>query len=202
MKVTVLGAGAWGTVLAKLLSEAHHTVTLWGHDARHLEAMASTGRNDAYLAGVTLPTNWRIEPDLPAATQESECVVVAVPSKAFRAVTSALAEYRGILVSVTKGIECSTGLTMCGVLQTVAPTPPPLPFRDRPWRWKWREAFRRRPWQPVSASPRQKSPDRLLSSADFPRLYEQRPFGGGVGWGAQERDRHCGRSGRRARLRQ
>jgi glycerol-3-phosphate dehydrogenase (NAD(P)+) len=121
MKVTVLGAGAWGTVLAKLLSEGRHAVTIWGHDARHLETMASTNRNDRYLPGVELPTDWRIEPDLPAAMQASECVVVAVPSKAFRDVTRSLADYRGILVSVTKGIEYGTGLTMCGVLQAVAP---------------------------------------------------------------------------------
>src|SRR5262249_5819731 len=39
----------------------------------------------------------------------------------FRDVTCSLADYRGILVSVTKGIEYGTGLTMCGVLQAVAP---------------------------------------------------------------------------------
>jgi glycerol-3-phosphate dehydrogenase (NAD(P)+) len=121
MKVTVLGAGAWGTVLAKLLSDGRHAVTIWGHDARHLDTMAGTSRNDRYLPGVELPTDWRIEPDLQAATQASECVVVAVPSKAFRDVTRSLAEYRGLLVSVTKGIEYGTGLTMCGVLEAVAP---------------------------------------------------------------------------------
>jgi glycerol-3-phosphate dehydrogenase (NAD(P)+) len=47
---------------------------------------------------------------------------VAVPSKAFRQVTQQIAGFSGILVSVTKGIECDTGLTMSGVAQTNAPT--------------------------------------------------------------------------------
>ncbi|MBW8865125.1 MAG: glycerol-3-phosphate dehydrogenase, partial [Verrucomicrobia bacterium] len=37
MKITVLGAGAWGTALARLLCDGKNTVILWGHDAAHLE---------------------------------------------------------------------------------------------------------------------------------------------------------------------
>ena len=48
-------------------------------------------------------------------------MVVAVPSKALRAVTGALGGFSGGLVSVTKGIEHSTGLTMCGILAETAP---------------------------------------------------------------------------------
>jgi glycerol-3-phosphate dehydrogenase (NAD(P)+) len=48
-------------------------------------------------------------------------IVVAVPSKAFREVTKVLADFSGIGVSVTKGIEYQTGLTMCGVLAQSAP---------------------------------------------------------------------------------
>ena len=121
MKVTVLGAGAWGTALAKVLSQGAHAVTLWGHDAKHLEEVARTRTNERYLPGVNLPPDWRIEPDFQRATQAAECIVVAVPSKALREVTRGLAEFRGLLVSVTKGIEYDTGLTMCGVLQANAP---------------------------------------------------------------------------------
>ncbi len=121
MKVTVLGAGAWGTALAALLQRGGHNVTLWGHDAAHLEDMRKTGRNERYLPGVALPTEWRLEANLATSLQSAGCVVVAVPSKAFREVTRALADCSGILVSVTKGIEHQTGMTMCGILAANAP---------------------------------------------------------------------------------
>ena len=121
MNITVLGAGAWGTALARLLHQGEQTVTLWGHDAAQLEELRRTGRNARHLPGVALPRDWTLEPDLAAAVRGAACVVVAVPSKAFRAVTSALAEFEGVAVSVTKGIEHDTGLTMCGVLRANAP---------------------------------------------------------------------------------
>lgn len=121
MKVTILGAGAWGTALAALLQRGGHAVTVWGHDAAHLEDMRATGRNERYLPGIPLPPEWRLETNLPAAIQGAECIVVAVPSKAFREVTRALADFAGILVSVTKGIEHQTGMTMCGILAANAP---------------------------------------------------------------------------------
>ena len=55
MKVTVLGAGAWGTALAKLLHESKRSITLWGHDPRHLEELRRAGRNEPYLPGIELP---------------------------------------------------------------------------------------------------------------------------------------------------
>ncbi len=121
MKVTVLGTGAWGTALARLLSKGGHEVTLWGHDPNYLQEMARTKRNERYLPGLELPHEWRYEANLSGATTGSACVIVAVPSKAFREVTRELSAYDGIVVSVTKGIEYETGLTMCGVLRETAP---------------------------------------------------------------------------------
>jgi glycerol-3-phosphate dehydrogenase (NAD(P)+) len=121
MKVTVLGAGAWGTTLAKMLSGGGHTVTLWGHNAAGLEEVHRTGRNERYLPGIELPRNWTFEPNVRRAVTGSDFVIAAVPSKAFREVTGDLSDYTGTVVSVTKGIEHETGLTMSGVLAETAP---------------------------------------------------------------------------------
>ncbi|HEV2694853.1 MAG TPA: NAD(P)H-dependent glycerol-3-phosphate dehydrogenase [Verrucomicrobiae bacterium] len=121
MNVTVLGAGAWGTALARLLCDGKNSVTLWGHDAAHLEDLRKTNRNERYLPGIALPPELKLETDLPKSVAHAECIVVAVPSKAFRAVTQSLAHFSGITVSVTKGIEHATGLTMCGILKQNAP---------------------------------------------------------------------------------
>ncbi len=127
MKITVLGAGAWGTALAKLLvdAQAGHEVVLWGHDAARLQAIRAAGRNEQYLPGIALPKELKFEADVAAAVASAEGVVVAVPSKAFRAVTGSLKDFSGPVVSVTKGIEHQTGLTMCGVLAETAPKAKP-----------------------------------------------------------------------------
>ncbi len=121
MRITVLGAGGWGTALAKLLSEAEHEVTLWGHNSLHLEELRRTGMNQRYLPGVRLPESWHLEPEIQTAVQTAECVVVAVPSKAFRQVTAHLQTFQGVAISVTKGIEYADGLTMSGILRETAP---------------------------------------------------------------------------------
>jgi len=121
MNLTVLGAGAWGTSLARSLCVGGHRVTLWGRDADRLDEIRRTGRNERLLPGIDLPPSLRYEARLPAAVAGAEGVVVAVPSRSVRAVTGVLVDYAGLVVSVTKGIEYDTGLTMCGVLAETAP---------------------------------------------------------------------------------
>ena len=121
MKLTVLGAGAWGTALAKLLSEGNHSVTLWAHEAECVDEIRSSHRNSLFLPGIDLPHDLRCESDTRQAVAGSEVVVVAAPSRHLRAVTSCLADFVGIVVTVTKGIEFDTGLTMSGVLEQTAP---------------------------------------------------------------------------------
>lgn len=121
MKVTVLGAGAWGTALASLLHRGGHTVTIWGHNSAHLDDVRATGRNERYLPGIQLPRDWMLQSDLTKAIAGAEVIVASVPSKAFREVTRSLVDFSGTIVSVTKGIEHQTGLTMCGILTENAP---------------------------------------------------------------------------------
>ena len=121
MNVTVLGAGAWGTALARLLYQGQNRVTLWGHMPEWLEEIRQVGRNDRFLPGIELPRELVLEANLAQASVNAECVVVAVPSQPFRDVTNSLRDFTGTIVSVTKGIEYDTGLTMCGVLAETAP---------------------------------------------------------------------------------
>jgi glycerol-3-phosphate dehydrogenase (NAD(P)+) len=121
MNITVLGAGAWGTSLARLLCKSDHRVTLWGHVPAWLDEIRQAGVNERFLPGIALPASLRLEPSLPAAIADAQYLVVAVPSQPFRQVTAALADYAGVVVSVTKGIEYGSGLTMCGVLGETAP---------------------------------------------------------------------------------
>lgn len=121
MKVTVVGAGAWGTSLALLLDQNRHPVTIWGHNAEHLAEIARERTHDRALPNILLPLSLNFEPDLDRAIADAEVVVMAVPSRTLRSVAGRMSGFRGPLISVTKGIEAETGLTMCGVLQQVVP---------------------------------------------------------------------------------
>jgi glycerol-3-phosphate dehydrogenase (NAD(P)+) len=124
MKVTVLGAGAWGTALALVLGQNGHRLTLWGHDPGHLATMARTRRNEGFLSGIELPGDWQYEADGAMAVQGADLVLMVVPSKAFRTVAGFLTGLRVPVVTATKGIEWETGLTMGGILLECLPGTP------------------------------------------------------------------------------
>jgi glycerol-3-phosphate dehydrogenase (NAD(P)+) len=121
MRIGILGLGAWGTALTRLLQEAQHELTLWDWDRPNLELLASTGRNDKYLPGIPLNRDFRLAAHPAAAVAGAEVAILAVRSSAFREISRSLADYPGTIVSVTKGIEFESGLTMSGVLQETAP---------------------------------------------------------------------------------
>jgi len=121
MNVAVLGAGAWGTALAKILHDNGHRVTLWARNAEALAQIQRTRRNERYLPGIELPANWICEPDFTKATAQQDCIVLAIASKGFREIATKLCDSKAILVSATKAIEYETGKTMCGVLRECAP---------------------------------------------------------------------------------
>lgn len=121
MKVTVLGAGAWGTALARLLSLNQWTVHLWGHSPGLVTSLRDTRVNTRYLPGIVLPGSLTITDRLDEALDSVDAIVVAVPSRAFRGIARELSTYAGPVVSVTKGIDDETGLTMCGLLELECP---------------------------------------------------------------------------------
>lgn len=124
MKVAVLGAGAWGTALAMVLHRNQHQVTIWTREAEALATLQRTRRNERHLPGIELPAEWSYEPDLARAVAGQDGIIVGVASVGFRSVASQLGNTNSILVSITKGIEFDTGLTMCGVLRQCVPTAP------------------------------------------------------------------------------
>lgn len=121
MKLTIVGAGAWGTALGVVLDQNGHAVTLWGHNPEHLADTARQRENRRYLPGVQLPEQWRFEPELSQAVADAEALVLAVPSKALAGTVARLGNFRGPVISTTKGIEAGTGRTMGGVIVAALP---------------------------------------------------------------------------------
>jgi glycerol-3-phosphate dehydrogenase (NAD(P)+) len=121
-KVAILGAGAWGTALAVTIARGGGAVTLGVRRAALLEAMQSGGENAAYLPGIKLPAALVVTDDWSAAVRDAGTVVMAVPSRFARLAVAGIADAipaTATVVSVTKGIEPETLLTMTAMLREV-----------------------------------------------------------------------------------
>ena len=110
-KVAVLGAGAWGTALGKVLAEKGNRVVIWSRRADLAEQINQTRENGRYLPGARLPDALEATSDMAGAIEGSDMVVFVAPSHATRDVARLAARHvQGdmLLVSATKGIENDT----------------------------------------------------------------------------------------------
>ena len=122
MKNAILGAGAWGTALAVTIARGGATVILGVRRRSHLEAIRASAENTSYLPGIKLPTALELTDDWRAAVCDADTVVMAVPSRFARAAIAPIATTipaRATIVSVTKGIEPDTLLTMTAMIREV-----------------------------------------------------------------------------------
>ncbi len=104
MRITVLGAGAWGTAIAVSLS-ARHEVVLWGRDPGQCRDIAAARRNQRYLPEIVLPPQLAIEADYGAALSAAELVLVATPTAALRDMLARLAPLQKPAVWLCKGFD-------------------------------------------------------------------------------------------------
>lgn len=111
MRLTMLGAGAWGTALAAQWASAHE-VTLWGRNAAEIDAMRQSRVNARYLPACPLPDALAFDADFDQAVEHAELLVIAVPSHGLRATLDALFRRPAALpplIWVCKGFEQGTG---------------------------------------------------------------------------------------------
>ncbi|MEO6950206.1 MAG: NAD(P)H-dependent glycerol-3-phosphate dehydrogenase [Polyangia bacterium] len=124
MDVAVLGAGSWGTALAKVLADRQHRVTLWGRNEAHAQAIESARQNEKYLPGAMLGDTLHASSDLCAAVADKQYIVSVVPSHTTRQVlreAGAAMHPDAIVISASKGIENETLETMDDVMKAVLP---------------------------------------------------------------------------------
>ncbi len=103
----VIGAGSWGTAVAKLLAENGHEVSLWDRNLERLMEMAETRENKKYLPGVALP-DFSYAPEIDMAVEDAEIVIFGIPAQHFREVLRQAAPYLredALVINLAKGIE-------------------------------------------------------------------------------------------------
>jgi len=121
MRIAVLGGGNWGTTAAIHLHRIGHPVSLWEYNERLARDMIGARENKTYLPGYPLPDDLLVTCRLDEAVDGAEMIVFVVPSSAMRQ-TAHMAgrrpglEASAILVSLSKGLERDTMLTMTGII--------------------------------------------------------------------------------------
>jgi len=118
MKVTVLGAGGWGTALSLVLHDNGASVTLWAYKKEYAEELSSIRENKTYLHGVAIPREIAITSDIESAVNEARVVVASVPSQFMRSQLERIsaADFSDrIFVNTAKGIEAASLSTMSEV---------------------------------------------------------------------------------------
>jgi len=123
-KITVIGAGSFGTALAILLTDKGYDVSIWGRSEEQLALMREKRENPHYLPGVKLPEKLNIEGNLKSALINAEIIVFSVPAQNFRSVLESSREYiksSSTIVNVAKGIEKKSLLRLSQVAEDVIP---------------------------------------------------------------------------------
>lgn len=126
-RIGIIGAGSWGTALAKLLADKGEDVVMWAFETDIVDAVNHEHRNNRYLSDIPLPSTLRATTDLAEALQGKEFVLSVVPAQFVRTVWSRAARHLGsdtILISCTKGIEQDTQKLISVVLEETLPNHP------------------------------------------------------------------------------
>ena len=125
-KLTVIGAGSWGTTLADLLADKGYPVTLWAYEMDLVERMRESRVNDLFLPGHTLSDNLSCTNDIADAVNGSGLVLFVPPSQVLRGLLQqALPHFTDdvIIVSASKGVENDTLLPMSDIFAELLPDP-------------------------------------------------------------------------------
>jgi glycerol-3-phosphate dehydrogenase (NAD(P)+) len=127
MRITVLGAGSWGTTLAILLANNSHDTTLWSYRDEDAQTIRTKRENPSFLPGVRIPESIVATSDLVSSARDAEMIVTAIPSQYVRSVMVNLKHLpfdKITVVNVAKGIENGTLMTMSEMLHNAIPTLP------------------------------------------------------------------------------
>ncbi len=118
-KISVIGAGSWGTALAVLLGEKGFSVGLWARREELANEIESKRENLQYLPGIKIPANVIADHSLRNSIENSEIIITAVPSEFLRKTAREIKPYFSsqIIVSVSKGLEHQACKRMSQVIE-------------------------------------------------------------------------------------
>lgn len=122
----LLGGGSWGTTVAALIAR-NASITMWARDQGTVNEINSQHTNSKYLPDATLPAGVRATSDIEEAVAMMDVIVMGIPSQSFRGVLEQIKPHIRPwvpVISLSKGLELSTGKRMTELINEVLPGHP------------------------------------------------------------------------------
>ncbi|CAN5480651.1 NAD(P)H-dependent glycerol-3-phosphate dehydrogenase [soil metagenome] len=124
MKVSVIGAGAWGTALASVAAENGHDIVMWAREEHVVDEINAVHTNSTFLPDVTLSSAIRATQSIDD-VQGADVTIIATPTQFIRSVLTSHVKFFSstTIVNVAKGIEVGTQLRVSQLIENVGVTP-------------------------------------------------------------------------------
>ena len=122
-KIGVIGAGAWGTALAQVLSEGQDELLLWARETETVDEINTDHENRSFLPGYRLSDNIRATQDWDAIAA-CDILLLVTPAQYLRATLESLPDTDATLILCCKGIEAQSGMLMSEVAAELRPDNP------------------------------------------------------------------------------
>lgn len=119
-KVVVMGAGSWGTALARVIASKGNEVTLWDYKVERAKLLQEARVNDRFLSGAKFPESLTVTSKVEGLLEGAEYLVMSVPSQSLRSVIGKISDQlteKTIIINTAKGIEISTGMRLSQVIK-------------------------------------------------------------------------------------
>ena len=122
-KITIIGAGSWGTTLSVLVAQNGYDVTLWVREKSNADSILKNRENKQYLPGIKIPENVVVDNSLDKSVENADLIIHAVPAQFTREMAKKYSKHINcdIVVNTSKGIENGTFKRMSEVLREELP---------------------------------------------------------------------------------
>lgn len=122
--IGVIGAGSWGTAIAKILGDNERDVLLWARRSEVIDEINRDHQNSRYLPDIRLPRSIEATKEIQLICRKAKLIIVVIPSHAFRQTVHQLGAYldgEHLLIHATKGIEDQSFKRMSELLREETP---------------------------------------------------------------------------------
>jgi glycerol-3-phosphate dehydrogenase (NAD(P)+) len=121
IKISVIGAGSWGTAVALHLAKKKHDVTLWETFPDYLKVLQAKRENVKFLPGIKFPDELVLTSDINTAVKGKDVIVLAIPSQYLKKVLERIKNFdkKTIFVSLVKGFEENTLLRISELVKSI-----------------------------------------------------------------------------------
>lgn len=126
-RISILGAGAWGTALGAAFTRQGHGVRIWGRNAGTCDEIMSAHTNSTYLGAARLPDALEATTDMARALEKADIVLFVAPAQSTGAVAAEAAAHlpdEAVLIACAKGIDSRSGQVQTEVIAEKLPDHP------------------------------------------------------------------------------